>query len=236
MKKLNKDRIEEMTRRSGLSPETREAMPGGLLLFMADGFVNPPYAAFQRFGLDAEEFPHGAYVTFWWLMRDEERLVVAAPLFFQFDHDVATMALADRKRARLNKAREEARKVLRPHGEGAALMAEIENAPDVVERSTKPRFDQRDWDYISEMICEEKTDRTKRRSDLEKQWQEVDRQIAMEPDLKHKTLANGQADVNKRWMAEMELPLQAQALEVLNADVSREMFPSRGKLFQPTRP
>jgi hypothetical protein len=54
----------------------------------------------------------------------------------------------------------------------------------------------------------------------------------MVPDVSHKKLPNGQVDANKMWMAEMELPLQAQALEVLTADARRMMFPDSGPWFR----
>lgn len=90
--------------------------------------------------------------------------------------------------------------------------------------SPKRRFDARDWQYIAEYIIDEKNTRKRKRADREKHWKEIDRQIAMEPDLKFKKLPNGQLDVKKLWMAEMELPLQAQALEVLTSDARRMMF------------
>lgn len=96
----------------------------------------------------------------------------------------------------------------------------------------KRRFDQRDWDYIAEYVIEEYERRKKARSDREKHWKEVDRQIAMEPDIGFKKLPNGEMDQNKLWMAEMELPLQAQALEVLTADARRMLFPDTGPWFR----
>ncbi len=90
--------------------------------------------------------------------------------------------------------------------------------------SAKRRFDARDWKTIAEFIIDEKNTRQKKRADREKHWKEIDRQVAMEPDVKFKKLPNGQTDTKKLWMAEMELPLQAQALEVLTSDARRMMF------------
>lgn len=98
--------------------------------------------------------------------------------------------------------------------------------------SSKRRFDQRDWDYIAEFGLEEYNRRVGKRSDREREWKEIDRQIRMEPELAFKKLANGQIDSKKRWMAEVELPLQAQALEVLTADARRLMFPDNGSWFR----
>jgi hypothetical protein len=94
----------------------------------------------------------------------------------------------------------------------------------------KRRFDARDFDTVAEMVDDTYNTRKTKRSDLTKQWKDVDRQIAMEPDLTPK-MAGNKLDPNKAWMAEMELPLQAQALEVLTADARRLMFPDTGPWF-----
>lgn len=106
---------------------------------------------------------------------------------------------------------------------------EIDKEGDV---SSKRRFDQRDWDFIAEFVIEEYNRRKGVRKDLEKQWKEIDRQIAMEPELAFKKLPDGTIDVKKNWMAETELPLQAQALEVLTSDARRMMFADSGSWFR----
>lgn len=93
------------------------------------------------------------------------------------------------------------------------------------------RFDQRDWKYIADYVIQTLESRKKDREDIEKQWKEIDRQVAMKPSVEFKKLANGQVDSKKRWMAETELPLQAQALEVLTSDSRRMMFPDSGPWF-----
>ena len=95
----------------------------------------------------------------------------------------------------------------------------------------KRRFDARDWDYIAEYVIEEYTRRKRDRGDRERHWKDIDRQIEMEPDIGFKKLPNGQIDTKKMWMSEVELPLQAQALEVLTADARRLMFPPNGPWF-----
>lgn len=97
---------------------------------------------------------------------------------------------------------------------------------------TKRRFDARDWEYIAQNVIDECDTRKRKREDRERQWKEIDRQIAMEPDVKFKKLPNGQLDTKKIWMAEMELPLQAQALEVLTADARSMMIPDTGPWFR----
>jgi hypothetical protein len=98
--------------------------------------------------------------------------------------------------------------------------------------SPKRRFDARDWDYIAEYVIEEWKRRKTDRCDLEKCWAEIDRQIAMEPDIGFKRLPDGTIDTKKMWMSEVELPLQAQALEVLTADARRMLFPDTGAWFR----
>ena len=95
----------------------------------------------------------------------------------------------------------------------------------------KRRIGKRDWDRVAEFVLDVYTHRKKRRADRERQWKEIDRQLAMEPSRAHKTLSNGEPDLNKAWMPEMELPLQAETLEVLTADARRMMFPDSGVWF-----
>ncbi len=111
----------------------------------------------------------------------------------------------------------------------AAARIEIDRDLNVSE--PKRRFDARDWAWIAEYVQNEAESRQRKRSDLEAQWREIDRQVAMVPDVSHKKMPNGQIDARKMWMAEMELPLQAQALEVLTADARRMMFPTAGPWF-----
>lgn len=97
--------------------------------------------------------------------------------------------------------------------------------------SKRRRFDKRDFDYIAEFVIGEYERRKRARGDRERHWKEIDRQIAMEPELSFK-MVNGKIDPKKAWMAEMELPLQAQALEVLTADARRMLFPDNGSWFK----
>src|SRR5690242_7639496 len=98
--------------------------------------------------------------------------------------------------------------------------------------SSKRRFDQRDWNTIAENVIDEFTTRKNERRDLDKCWKDIDRQVCMEPELAFKTLPDGKIDEKKRWMSELELPLQSQALEVLKADARRLMFPDNGSFFR----
>ena len=66
------------------------------------------------------------------------------------------------------------------------------------------------------------------RQDLEKQWKEIDRQLAMKFDP---AILRERTD-GEDWKPQLELPLQSQALEILNADARRLMFPDQDSYFQ----
>ena len=96
---------------------------------------------------------------------------------------------------------------------------------------SKTRITQADFSHIAEFIRDEWATRKRKRKDLEKQWAEIDRQVKMEPDVRHKKLPNGKIDSKKLWMSEVEPPFQAQALEVLTADARRMMTTDSGAPF-----
>ena len=101
--------------------------------------------------------------------------------------------------------------------------------------SKKRRFDARDFNTLADYVIDEYNTRKDKRKDREKAWKDIDRQIAMEPEISYKYIVeNGtrKIDPKKAWMAETELPLQAQALEVLTADARRLMFPDTGLWFR----
>lgn len=95
----------------------------------------------------------------------------------------------------------------------------------------KRRITAADWSNIAEYIIDEADRRKQARKDRERHWHDIDRQIAMEPDNARKLLPSGKPDLAKAWMAEMELPLQAQTLEVLTADARRMLAPDSGPWF-----
>lgn len=82
---MDKDAIETMFRKAGLSPVSRETI-GDYNLFIGDGFSRPPHSYFQRFDIEPDDFPEGMYVTFWWLGADE-RLLRGSPLFIKPTED-----------------------------------------------------------------------------------------------------------------------------------------------------
>lgn len=113
-------------------------------------------------------------------------------------------------------------------------MAQDTNVVEISENKPKERkITEKDWNQIAEQIVETWTDRKNSRNNLEKEWKEIDRQLRMEPDITHKLDASGRPDNRKAWMPEVELPLQAQTLEVLTADARRMQFPDSGPWFAP---
>jgi hypothetical protein len=107
-------------------------------------------------------------------------------------------------------------------------MAEEDKVP-----STKRKFGLKDFNTIAEYIVDEHARRrdAKDRANKVKVWNEVDRQLRMEPDLSFKKNSKGEFEPSKKWMPEFELPLQSQTSEVLTADARRMMFPDSGPWF-----
>lgn len=102
-----------------------------------------------------------------------------------------------------------------------------------MESVTKERkFRKSDWKHAAEFIHQEKERRATdpRRKEAERQWKEVDRQIAMTPKPLGHTPSEQRDPVNA-WIPDTELPLQATALEVLAADARRLKFPNNSDWF-----
>lgn len=96
----------------------------------------------------------------------------------------------------------------------------------------KRRFDRRDFRAIAEYVHEEKSRRKGNRKHSEAVWKEIDRQLDMRPDVSHKSGPTGATDPRKAWLPEVELPLQAEALETLTADTRGMLFPDSGPWFE----
>lgn len=88
-----------------------------------------------------------------------------------------------------------------------------------------------DFDHLAEYIIEIYKTRKKNRKNLNDEFKEIDRQVAMVPKNDHKLLQDGSPDPNKAWLPEIELPLQAEALETLTADGRAMQFPDSGLWF-----
>ncbi len=84
----------------------------------------------------------------------------------------------------------------------------------------------RDYDNIATFVVDEQRRRAgvERRKTLEKQWKEIDRQIAMEWDKELK---------QPKWHPKIELPLQATAFEIDVADAKRLLFPTTEDWWTP---
>lgn len=98
-------------------------------------------------------------------------------------------------------------------------------------KAKKRRFDQRDFDIAAEQIIDDFNTRKEKRGNLENDWKEIDRQVRMEPDTAFKHDAQGNLMADRAWMPEMELPDQAETIEVLTSDARRMLFPKTGAWF-----
>src|SRR3990172_4388972 len=87
-----------------------------------------------------------------------------------------------------------------------------------------------DFRAVAEWIQAEAVTRKSDRSDLERQWKEIDRQLAMKP-IPRKTVTGQPTD----WYPALEEPLQCNAVEVILADTRAGLFPaSRPAWYQVT--
>lgn len=91
------------------------------------------------------------------------------------------------------------------------------------------KFTAKDWKAAAEYVQQEYQRRKSApiRTDRERIWKEVDRQIAMAP-APREVLSGTAQD----WMPNLELPLQAEALEILTADARRLKFPKTTDWFR----
>lgn len=83
---MNKDKFEQIIRDAGLRPEVRQPLRD-LEVYVADGFSLMPHNAWRRFGVEADEFPSGMYVTLWMLSKREGQLGGGRPMFFDTFHN-----------------------------------------------------------------------------------------------------------------------------------------------------
>jgi hypothetical protein len=105
---VNKDKIETIFRSVGLMPEERLKV-GNFDVFLGDGFVSPSdFWKFRKFPnfLSEDEFSLGAYVTLWWVGKDEnckDGGLLACEPFHERGYDLET-----KKKARLQAALKQA--------------------------------------------------------------------------------------------------------------------------------
>lgn len=102
---MNKGAFETMCRNAGLMPVERSKIEDTEIL-IADGKTDPPHRNFRKFGLEAHEFPDGAYVTLWLACKGDQ-IDTGTPMFFDINHN-PEMEHRSRQQARINRALHEA--------------------------------------------------------------------------------------------------------------------------------
>lgn len=90
------------------------------------------------------------------------------------------------------------------------------------EATDERKFTEEDWKALAEFGVEEKQSRKRKRADLEVQWTEIDRQLALKAKPRQ-YLTGLQTD----WYPAIEQPNQFNALEVILADASAGIFPAQ---------
>lgn len=102
---MQKDAVERMCRKAGMVPVSRTNIDGAEV-FIADGFSSPDKID-ERFGrkfhVTKDDFPGGCFATLWWVSRQEDKLDIGQPLFFELFHD-RHMSSEGKKYARINSA------------------------------------------------------------------------------------------------------------------------------------
>jgi len=106
---MNKDEVEQSFRRGGTTPVLREKV-GDYDVFIADGFSKPPHLRLQRFGIEPDQYPGGAYCTIWWCGKDEV-LYLGRPIFFD-----ATELTDPSRASRVRVAKEDAERHIKMIG------------------------------------------------------------------------------------------------------------------------
>jgi len=86
-------------------------------------------------------------------------------------------------------------------------------------------------DKTAHQISQDYRYRRNDRKQLEEQWDEIDRQVSMKAKPSNIDKKSGRAAPGSEWMPFIELPWQAQTLELIPADARRLQFPSERKWF-----
>ncbi len=97
----------------------------------------------------------------------------------------------------------------------------------VTEKAPSGDSIQKMGEMIGDTYCQRRNDRR----DLEEHWEEIDRQVAMVAKPSNIDQQSGRAVPGSEWMPFIELPWQAQTLELMGADARRMWFPSERKWF-----
>tara|TARA_Y100000310_G_scaffold322829_1_gene382386 strand:+ start:150 stop:2027 length:1878 start_codon:yes stop_codon:yes gene_type:complete len=88
----------------------------------------------------------------------------------------------------------------------------------------------RDFNKLANEVKQLYDDRKARREDLEKHWDEIDRQVEMEAEAATTRADDG---TDRSWMAAVEMPWQASSLDILPKDAMRLIFPPGDDWYQP---
>lgn len=104
---IGKPQIEKMCRAAGMVPVARMNIDG-IEVFIADGFSPIPSIAFQKFGIEPQDFPGGCFGTMWFASCREDKLDFGRPLFMDVLHNPELSPRA-KKHARIRAAAEDAK-------------------------------------------------------------------------------------------------------------------------------
>jgi hypothetical protein len=105
---MNKEKLERIFGAVGLQPVSREKA-GDYEIFFGEGFSPAPHLRWQQRGeIEPGEFPNGAFVTFWWIGKDET-LFFGRPLFFDAIDTFQTTRLATARKDALGRLKKVAR-------------------------------------------------------------------------------------------------------------------------------
>lgn len=117
--RLNRTKIEDIMDAAHLRLELREPVWRGFTeryeLFIAAGESMPPHFRYQRFGIEPTDFPSGCYVTFAWLFKGEDQLVLGIPAFYEKNHN-PELTEESKHSARISRCRRDAMDYLSKRG------------------------------------------------------------------------------------------------------------------------
>lgn len=68
---LTADGIAKMLDKAEMRPEAKETYKN-FTIFIGDGFTNKPHVHFQKFGVNKDAYPMGAFGTIWLIGKDDK--------------------------------------------------------------------------------------------------------------------------------------------------------------------
>lgn len=105
MATLTRDDMARMCANAHMSQEARINYRG-YEIFVADGFSQNPEITFQKFGVEKDKYPDGAYGTLWGVAYSEDHFKTGGLLVAERNHDPH---ITDKKKARINAGIKEAK-------------------------------------------------------------------------------------------------------------------------------